>query len=108
MKKYLLILMGILNVYSFVCFAQSKYYEHSNDWLKKSEACKPAFVYKKHSPLRIVKSVKDEKAYQGWRMEDVGNVDVLFNESLKKHSGIILDFGEHLTGTFNFSLKILL
>lgn len=102
MKKYLLILMGVLNVYSFVCFAQNKYYEHSNDWLKKSEACKPAFVYKKHSPLRIVKSVKDEKAYQGWRMEDVGNVDVLFNESLKKHSGIILDFGEHLTGTFNF------
>ena len=57
--------------------------------------------------MRIVKSVKDEKAYQGWRMEDVSNVEILFNESLKKHSGIILDFGEHLTGTFNFSLKIL-
>ena len=107
MKKYLLILIGILNIYSFVVFAQSKYYKHSNDWLKKSEACKPAFVYKKHFPLRIVKSVKDEKAYQGWRMEDVSNVEILFNESLKKHSGIILDFGEHLTGTFNFSLKIL-
>lgn len=46
MKKYLLILIGILNIYSFVVFAQSKYYKHSNDWLKKSEACKPAFVYK--------------------------------------------------------------
>ena len=103
MIKYLLILIGILNIYSFVVFAQSKYYKHSNDWLKKSEACKPAFVYKKHFPLRIVKSVKDEKAYQGWRMEDVSNVEILFNESLKKHSGIILDFGEHLTGTFNFS-----
>lgn len=107
MKKHLLILIGILSTCSLSCFAQSKYYKASKEWLQKSEASKPALIYKEHHPLRIVNSVKDANAYQGWRMEEVGSIDPLFSESLKKHSGVILDFGEHLTGDFTFSLKLL-
>lgn len=107
MKRHLLILIGLLSMSSFASFGQSNYYKDSEEWLKKSEACKPALVYKEHRPLRMVKSVKDEKAYQGWRMEDAGGIDPLFSESLKKHSGVVLDFGEHLTGEFTFSLKLL-
>lgn len=107
MNKYVLCLI----MWGFFCFsstwAQSKYYANSQVWLQKAEACKPPLVYKDHYPIRIVKSIKDEKAYQGWRMEDAGNVSTLFHESLKKHSGIILDFGEHLTGYFSFTLKML-
>lgn len=107
MKKRLLILIGILSACCFCVYAQSKYYKNSTDWLRKSEACKPSLIYREHHPLRLVRSVKDAKVYQGWRMEDAGKVDALFNESLKKHSGVILDFGEHLTGMFSFSLKLL-
>lgn len=106
MKRILVFIMGV--IFPFLpALAQSRYSENRQVWLQKAEACKPALIYEDHYPIRIVKSIKDEKAYQGWRMEDVGNVSCLFNESLKKHSGIILDFGEHLTGYFSFSLKML-
>lgn len=78
MNKYVLCLI----MWGFFCFsstwAQSKYYANSQVWLQKAEACKPPLVYKDHYPIRIVKSIKDEKAYQGWRMEDAGNVSALF------------------------------
>lgn len=106
MRKRLLILAGILSACCWAGHAQGKYYEKSEEWLRKSEACKPELVYKEYKPLRVVKSVKDASAYQGWRMEDAGSVDFLFEESLKKHSGVILDFGEHITGHLSFSLKI--
>ena len=50
------ILLGRLYV-GIIKGGETYSFEYDNDWLKKSEACKPAFVYKKHSPLRIVKSV---------------------------------------------------
>ena len=40
-------------------------------------------------------------------MRDEGSTDLLFNESLKKHPSVIVDFGEHLTGYLDFSLKLL-
>ena len=85
MKRILVFIMGV--IFPFLpALAQSRYYENSQVWLQKAEESKPVLVYKNHYPVRIVKSIKDEKAYQGWRMEDVGNVSCLFNESLKKHS----------------------
>lgn len=107
MKKCRFILIAVLSLCSLSGFSQSKYYKASKEWLQKSEACKPALIYKEYHPLKIVNAVRDEKAYQGWRMEDKGPVNPLFNESLKNQSGIILDFGEHLTGDFTFSLKLL-
>ena len=70
-------------------FSQSPYFKDSDDWLRKAEACKPALIYTDCMPVTVVKSVKDDATFQGWRMEDVGETDVLFSESLKKHSGII-------------------
>lgn len=107
MKKHIILLAGAFCLFTLSGIAQSKYYKNSKEWLRKSEASKPAFIYKEHQPVKIVNSIKDENAYQGWRMENAGNTDRLFNESMKKQSGIILDFGEHLTGNLTFSLKLL-
>lgn len=107
MKNSQFILIGILSLFSLSSAAQSKYFKNSTEWLQISEDCKPALIYREHSPLKIVHSVNDKNAYQGWRMEDAGSVDRLFSKSLKEQSGIILDFGEHLTGEFAFSLKLI-
>ena len=48
--------------------------------------------------------VKDEKAFQGWKIDKTASIDTVFSKSLKKQSGVILDFGEHLTGYFSFKL----
>ena len=103
--KILLSLLYCVGV--FTLSAQSRYFKESASWLQKSEACKPVLTYTEHKPVKRVTSIKDASAYQGWRMRDEGSTDLLFNESLKKHPSVIVDFGEHLTGYLDFSLKLL-
>lgn len=107
MKQILLATGLFLASLASPCLAQSTYYKDSKEWLRKSEACKPKLIYKEIQPVRIVKSVNDPKAFQGWRMVDAGSPSRFFGKSFKEQSGIILDFGEHLTGNLTFSLKLL-
>jgi hypothetical protein len=107
MKQILLATGLFLASLASPCLAQSTYYKDSKEWLRKSEACKPELIYKEIQPVRIVKSVNDPKAFQGWRMVDAGSPSRFFGKSFKEQSGIILDFGEHLTGNLTFSLKLL-
>ena len=90
--KILLSLLCCVGV--FTLSAQSRYFKESASWLQKSEACKPVLTYTEHKPVKRVTSIKDASAYQGWRMRDEGSTDLLFNESLKKHPSVIVDFGE--------------
>lgn len=85
--------------------AQSAYFSNSKEWLRKAEACRPELSYQTISPVKTVRSVQDAKAFQGWRMEDAGSTDILFNEPFKKHPSITLDFGNHYTGFLTFSIK---
>ena len=92
--KILLSLLCCVGV--FTLSAQSRYFKESASWLQKSEACKPVLTYTEHKPVKRVTSIKDASAYQGWRMRDEGSTDLLFNESLKKHPSVIVDFGEQI------------
>lgn len=93
-----------------ICFfasGQSSYFADSRLWLEKSEDAVPPLIYKEYAPLKKVVSVQDAGAYQGWRMEDAGGVSDFFTQSMKRQSGVILDFGEHITGHLTFSLRLL-
>lgn len=84
--------------------AQDFFAKERQAWLAKAEALKPQLQAITKHPLSIVTMVKDEKAFQGWRIDTRTSVDSLFKLSFKKQSGVILDFGEHLTGHFTFQL----
>ena len=105
MKKILLTAGFALFAWGSTCLAQSTYFSDSKEWLRKAEACKPELSYQTISPVKVVRSVQDAKAFQGWRMEDAGQPDILFNEPFKKHPAITLDFGNHYTGYLTFSIK---
>ena len=105
MKKILLTAGFTLFAWGSTCLAQSTYFSDSKEWLRKAEACKPELSYQTISPVKVVRSVQDTKAVQGWRMEDAGQPDILFNEPFKKHPAITLDFGNHYTGYLTFSIK---
>ena len=105
MKKILLTASLALLTWGSTCLAQSAYFSDSKEWLRKAEACKPELSYQTISPVKAVRSVQDAKAFQGWRMEDAGQPDILFNEPFKKHPAITLDFGNHYTGYLTFSIK---
>lgn len=105
MKKIFLTAGLALLTLGSTCMAQSAYFSNSKEWLRKAEACKPELSYQTISPVKTVRSVQDAKAFQGWRMEDAGSTDILFNEPFKKHPSITLDFGNHYTGFLTFSIK---
>lgn len=88
-------------------FSQDFYKQQRAGWLKIAEETKPVLVKKNNAPVQLVKLVKDETAFQGWRADAAGAVDSLYRTSFKKQSGVVIDFGEHQTGYFTFSIKAL-
>lgn len=104
MKKALLVTSLLIASFGPV-IAQSKYFTDSKEWLQKAEACKPELSYRTITPERIVRSVQDTAAFQGWRMEDAGKPDMLFDVPFKKHPSVTVDFGDHYTGYLTFSIK---
>lgn len=88
--------------------AQDLYAPYRQSWLKKAEELKPALTETIKHPTGIVKPEKDAAAFQGWKMVSAGGMEQLYNIPFnKKNSGIVVDFGEHLTGYCTFTLKTL-
>ena len=79
--------------------AQDVYAPWRSGWLKKAETYKPALKETIKKPIGIVKIAKEPSAFQGFKAISAGNIDQLYNSSFNKaNSGIVVDFGEHLTG----------
>ena len=95
----------IIILFSRVVDAQDLYKDYRNDWLQKAEQSKPRLIETTRQPVSLVDLVKDEKAFQHWKVVPSKPVDSLYNNSFKKLSSIVVDFGEHLTGYFSFSLE---
>ena len=74
-------------------------------WLRKAEEAKPKLQETIVKPQSIVRSVADEKAFQGWRMERTDEaVEALYKESFKPRKEVILDLGDHYTGYFTMKV----
>src|SRR5688572_15779510 len=102
MNKAIILFLILINL---AADAQDLYKGLRNGWLQKAEQSKPQLIETTRRPVSLVDLVKDEKAFQHWKMVSSKPVDSLYNNSFKKHSGVVADFGEHLTGYFTFSLE---
>lgn len=88
--------------------AQDLYAPYRQSWLKKADEYKPALKETIKHPTGIVKLEKDAAAFQGWKAVSAGGMDQLYNKPVNKtNSGIVIDFGEHMTGYCTFTLKTL-
>lgn len=76
-------------------------------WLQKAEELKPVLTTSIKKPVALVAMVNDKAAFQDWKAVKATLVDSLYVSSFKKQSGVVVDFGEHLTGHYTFSLKSL-
>jgi alpha-L-rhamnosidase len=85
--------------------AQDFYKDSRARWMNIANETKPKLVESIKKPLGITSITKEPSAYQGWKAQIIHPVDSLYKGSFKKKSGIIIDFGEHLTGYFSFSLE---
>lgn len=85
--------------------AQDYFAKEKTAWLQKAEESKPEIWYQELRPSGLVNMVKDETAYQGWKAVPGQPLDSLYQSSFKRKSGVVADFGDHLTGYFSFSVK---
>lgn len=104
MKRIILTMIAVLAVF-VAAQAQDVYAQCRDSWLEKAEASKPELKQTVYRPLGLVESVSDPNAYQGWRMEECGEMSELYSVSLKGIKSVIVDFGRHMTGSFAFHLK---
>lgn len=95
----LLVFPAVLKAQDFYSDAQRK------NWLARAEKSKPKLTEQLKKPVRIVKLQEDPAAFQGWKAVPAGKIEDLYAGSFKNQSGIVVDFGEHLTGYYTFSIK---
>ena len=74
-------------------------------WLEKAEQSIPKLFRTARDPLAVVEVRKDDAAFSGWTVGKSSPVDSIYNKPLLPGDGFILDFGEHLTGYFSFSVR---
>lgn len=79
--------------------------QQRSSWLAKAESNKPRLVEQEKKPVGLVKLVADQSAFQGWKTMPSGTVETLYTTSFKRQSGVVIDFGEHLTGYYTFTIK---
>ncbi|MEP7319167.1 MAG: hypothetical protein ABI921_10505 [Panacibacter sp.] len=103
MKKYSLIFFALCLVTAV--HAQDFYKDQRAGWLQKAEQTQPKLIETIKQPVSLVALVKDETVFQHWKVVKSKPVDSLYNNSFKKQSGVVVDFGEHLTGYFTFSIE---
>ncbi|MFD2144395.1 glycoside hydrolase [Mucilaginibacter antarcticus] len=105
LRKTAVALIGTLALLSLRTHAQDIYAPYRKAWLEKAEQYKPVLTQTIKQPVGIVKLEKDAAAFQGWKAVKAGSVDQLYKASFnRKNSGIVVDFGEHLTGYCTFTL----
>ena len=73
-------------------------------WLAKAEAAKPELHRRAVAPVRLVKTVADDNAFQGWAVTDAGTVSGALNRPLSPGNEFIFDFGEHIVGHLSVEL----
>lgn len=101
-KKYSTLALVLAS--ALVVHAQDFYQNQRAGWLENAKATTPKLLESVQHPVGLVKLVADPAAFQKWRAEPLAPLDSLYQVSFKKKSGVVVDFGRHITGTFSFSI----
>src|SRR4051794_39895967 len=98
--SFLLLFFIVYNISAQDFFASQR-----QNWLQKAEQLKPQQTETVKQPVSLVTLVKDTAAFQDWKAVNSMPVDSLYQSSFKTKSGIVADFGEHVTGYYTFTVK---
>lgn len=104
MKKFVLFSLLLVFPASF-CLAQNYYENTRNQWLQKAEQYKPELIITEKRPLKVVNIIPDNHSFQKWKVLNVNPIDSLYNTPFREKKEVIIDFGEHMTGNFSFSVR---
>jgi alpha-L-rhamnosidase len=89
---------------TIVSSAQDVYQNERKSWLEKAQVNQPQLIETKKVPQHLVTLIKDPAAFQGWTTGDAISIDSLYQVSGRKKPSVVVDFGEHITGYFTFTV----
>lgn len=105
MKKIILSLITFVFVI-FNSSGQDFYSQKEREkWLQKAQEYTPVLSETVKRPDGVIKVIKDEDVYQGWKIIPDSPIASFYKTSLKAEPSFIIDFGEHLTGYFTFDVS---
>src|SRR4051812_6035988 len=99
------IIVLLFSIFASHVIAQDFYAAQRQSWMQKAEANKPQLTETTKQPVSLVSLVKDTAAFQDWKAVNSAPADSLYNSSFKTKSGVVVDFGEHLTGYYTCTVK---
>ena len=80
-------------------------FKHDEKLLAKAEANRPVIKKTEHRPVRIVDIVEDPVWLGGWGPADSEKkIDRLSEYGCKRDDTLVLDFGDHMVGTFKIHI----
>ena len=74
-------------------------------WLVKAEKATPALIRTVKKPVALITVTNDPASFQGWKIGSTREVKSVYDRPLKPGDSFILDFGEHMTGYAQLSLR---
>jgi hypothetical protein len=74
-------------------------------WLEKAEQAMPALIHTFKNPVAVITVTNDATAFQGWRIGSAADVRSVYDRPLKPGDSFVLDFGQHLAGYAQLSLR---
>ncbi|MCI3920799.1 sugar hydrolase [Paenibacillus sp. TRM 82003] len=74
-------------------------------FVQEAERLTPLLFEAVQKPQAVVQIKPDEKAFQGWRMDNVGGIHDLESKDFGKGEHVTLDFGDHLVGYVSFAVE---
>jgi alpha-L-rhamnosidase len=106
LSNYIITLFLLIPIVTNTVTAQDYYTAaQRKHWLAIAEENKPKLIETIKKPVAIIKTVKDPSSFQGWKTVNLGKPNDIFKASFKKQGTAVLDFGEHLTGHFTFTVN---
>lgn len=105
-KKFFIVLFILVSCLAAHAVPYGGSYAHKRtEWLRKAQEAMPALTETISRPLSLVTTVEDASAYQGWRVDKVGEVADYYSSSINEMPDVMVDFGRHMTGYFTFRLN---
>lgn len=79
--------------------------ERRASWLQRAEQAMPRLIRTSKAPVAVITVEKHAPGFQGWRIASGKPVGSVYNRPLDPGEGFILDFGEHMTGHLELTLR---
>ena len=84
----------------------AEFYSQQGKWLQEAESLEPKLHKRTMKPVSLARPMRDESAFQGWRVEPAGEVEEAYSKIRERTWEESFDFGSHYVGRLSFKVEL--